>query len=114
MVETDELMEQIVNDETELKPPLNPRDALSGVRTNAIALYYKGVSDYVDFTSLYPYVQKYGIFLFGHPQVITENFENKDSYYGLIFCIVTPPRKLYHPVVPLQRKTLFSFMCNLC
>jgi hypothetical protein len=56
LVETDELMKQIVNDETELKPPLNPRDALSGGRTNAIALYYKGISDYVHFTSLYPYV----------------------------------------------------------
>ena len=55
-------MQQIVNYETELKPPLNPRDVLSGGRTNAIALYYKGVGDYVDFTSLYPYVQKYGIF----------------------------------------------------
>ncbi len=86
-----------MNNGIELKPPLNPRDALSGDRTNAIALYYKGQ---VDFTSLYPYVQKYGIFPIGHPQVITENFENIDSYlyFGLVFCRVIPPRKLYHPV----------------
>ena len=62
LIETDKLMQQIVNYETELKPPYNPRDVLSGGRTNAIALHYKGVGDYVDFTSLYPYVQKYGIF----------------------------------------------------
>jgi hypothetical protein len=108
-------MKQIVNDETELKPPLNPRDALSGGRTNAIALYYKGVSDYVDFTSLYPYVQKYGIFPIGHPQVITENFENIDSYFGLVFCRVIPPRKLYHPVLPFHTngKLLFP-LCATC
>ncbi len=94
---------------------MNPRDALSGGRTNAIALYYKMVSDYVDFTSLYPYVQKYGIFPIGHPKVITENFENIDSYFGLVFCRVFPPRKLYHPVLPFHTngKLLFP-LCATC
>jgi len=36
--------------------------------------------DNVDFTSLYPYIQKYGEFPIGHPIIITENFESIDSY----------------------------------
>lgn len=38
---------------------LDPREAFFGGRTNAITLYYEGTAKYVDFTSLYPWVNKY-------------------------------------------------------
>jgi hypothetical protein len=100
LTETNEVLKQLIAEECDLKKPLNPRDALAGGRTSAIILYYEGAADYVDFTSLYPYVQKYGQFPIGHPQIITENFRNVDNYFGLIYCRILPPRKLYHPVLP--------------
>ncbi|CAL1282301.1 unnamed protein product, partial [Larinioides sclopetarius] len=38
---------------------LNPRDAFYGGRTNATKLFYEGEARYIDFTSLYPFVNKY-------------------------------------------------------
>ena len=116
LIETDGLMKQICANETDLKPPLKPRDALAGGRTNAIVLHYEGVADYVDFTSLYPYIQKYGIFPIGHPTIITENFDACiENYFGLVFCRILPPRNLYHPVLPYHAngKLLFP-LCALC
>ena len=77
-----------------LKKPLEPRDALAGGRTNAFILYHVGKMGYVDFTSLYPYIQKYGRFPLGHPEIIMENFGSIENYFGLIFCKVLPPSNL--------------------
>lgn len=38
---------------------LSPRDAFFGGRTNAVQLFYEGQAKYIDFTSLYPWVNKY-------------------------------------------------------
>lgn len=46
-----------------LKERLNPRNAFFGGRTNAVKLYHEGDAKYVDFTSLYPWVISYFIFL---------------------------------------------------
>lgn len=46
-------------DNHETPDRLNPRDAFFGGRTNAIKLYQEGVMKYVDFTSLYPWTNKY-------------------------------------------------------
>ena len=74
--------------------PINPRDALFGGRTNALKLYHKCEPDeqikYYDFTSLYPYVQKYCRYPVGHPILITENFGNVLDYFGLIKCKILP------------------------
>lgn len=43
----------------EVMDRLNPRDAFFGGRTNAVQLYYEGKAKYIDFTSLYPWVNKY-------------------------------------------------------
>jgi hypothetical protein len=51
-----------IKEEKHVRPPLEPRNALSGGRTNAIILHHVGSMGYVDFTSLYPYIQKYGEF----------------------------------------------------
>lgn len=43
----------------ELVDRLDPRDGFFGGRTNAIKLYHEGPAKYVDFTSLYPWTNKY-------------------------------------------------------
>ncbi len=74
-------------------------------------LYYEGAADYIYFTSLYPYIQKYGKFPIGHPERITENFEQVENYFGLVYCRIIPPRKLYHPVLPYHAKGKLFFHC---
>jgi len=73
--------------ENEILDPINLRHALSGGRTNAIKLYYNCKSEemimYFDYTSLYPFFQKYGEFPDGHPRVITENFD--ENYQRVTF-----------------------------
>ena len=101
--------------------PLNPRDCLFGGRTNAFVLYYRvKVGEkikYYDFCSLYPYVQKYGIFPIGHPTLITENFNNRPfkEYFGVIKCKILPPKQLYTPLLPahINNKLVFS-LCSEC
>lgn len=58
---------------------------------------------------------KYGMFPIGHPSYITENFGPIESYYGLVKCVVLPPRKLYVPVLPanFNGKLVFS-LCRTC
>ena len=81
--------EEIIN-------PINPRDALFGGRTNALKLYYKCKPNekifYYDFTSLYPWAQKYCEYPVGHPEILTENIDQNKKYFGLIKCKILPPK----------------------
>ena len=101
------------------KKILNPRVALYGGRTNALVLNYLcrpwEKIHYFDFCSLYPAVQKYGIFPKGHAKIITENFDYNFKYFGLIKCKVIPPRGLHIPVLPVKinGKLLFP-LCKMC
>jgi hypothetical protein len=103
----------------DIKSRLNPRDSLFGGRTNALKLHHKCKSNekikYVDFTSLYPYVQKYCKYPIGHPKIITENFKNINEYFGIIKCKIIPPKSLYIPVLParINGKLIFT-LCNKC
>ncbi len=100
-------------------PPLEPRDAFYGGRTEAYTMYKEATAveeiDYYDVTSLYPWVNKTGKIPVGHPEIITENFSRLDTYEGLIKCKVIPPRNLFHPVLPckVNGKLLFH-LCNIC
>ncbi|KAJ8032374.1 putative DNA polymerase [Holothuria leucospilota] len=101
------------------RDPLNPRHAFFGGRTNAICLKYQTKPGekikYIDVCSLYPWVNKYGVYPIGHPVIVTENFEPWDRYNGLMYCKVLPPKGLYHPVLPYRNgdKMLFS-LCAAC
>ncbi|GBL98846.1 hypothetical protein AVEN_57575-1 [Araneus ventricosus] len=87
----------------------------SGGRTNAVKLYYEGEAKYVDFTSLYPWVNKYCKYPVGHPEIITDDFGSIDEYFGLAMCKVLPPRGLYLPVLPIRCKGKLMFpLCNTC
>jgi hypothetical protein len=48
----------------------------------------------------------------GLPRIITENFDDISTYFGLIKCTVLPPRGLFHPVLPYR--TQGKLMCPLC
>lgn len=102
--------------------PLNPRDAMFGGRTNAIRLHCRANEgekiNYVDFTSLYPYVQKYCKFPVGHPKIYTQEskfFQKPSKYFGIIKCKILPPRGLYIPVLPAKiRNKLVFALCRTC
>lgn len=94
---------------------MNPRDAMFGGRTNAIKLEYRAKEDeridYVDFTSLYPWVNFYCQYIIGHPEILTQRGLDKrptiaallrEEYFGLVKCRVVAPRGLYFPVLPAK------------
>ena len=107
-------------DSFDIRERLRIRDAFFGGRTNAIKLYHKVAEDekifYVDYTSLYPYVCKYGKFPTDHPVIITKNFDwSLKSYFGVVLCSVLPPRNLYHPVLPCRTGGKLVFpLCAFC
>ena len=103
----------------DIEERLNPRDAFFGGRTNAVKLYRKTEESekikYVDFTSLYPTVNKYDKYPVGHPSIITSNFLSMDNYFGLAKLKILPPEQLYHPVLPYRchGKLIFP-LCKRC
>ena len=99
---------------------MNPRDAFFGGRTNASYLYYKvRVGEeirYVDYTFLYPWVNKNGIYPIGHPEFIYEpgTIDLSESF-GLALCIIVPPKNLFHPVLPYRCVGKLTFpLCRTC
>ena len=98
--------------------PLKPRDSFFGGRTNAVVLHKKaGPGEsirYVDFCSLYPYVNKYARYPVGHPKVYSGE-DIPAVVEGLIKCSVLPPRDLYHPVLPYRTRGKLTFpLCRTC
>lgn len=74
---------------------------------------------YVDVCSLYPYVNKYGLYPIGHPTIITENFteitKGNKPYEGLVKCCILPPKRLLHPVLPFRSEGKLLFpLCKTC
>ena len=107
----------------EVITPLNPRDAFFGGRTNATKLRITARKNnkirYIDVCSLYPTVQFYDEYPVGHPVKFFNTSYYDRTWYGLIKCKVLPPRKLYHPVLPVKinmgksEKLLFP-LCYTC
>ena len=104
-----------------LQAPLEPRDAFYGGRTNAIRLYAHVEEDgeeirYDDYTSLYPWVNKYGTYPIGHPIFLYEpDTTDLSPYFGLAKCTVLPPSRLYHPVLPYRSHDILTFpLCRTC
>ena len=100
--------------------PMNPRDAFFGGRTNASYLYYNvRVGEeirYVDYTSLYPWVNKNGMYPIDHPEFIYEpGTIDLSEYFGLALCTIIPPKHLFHPVLPYRCGGKLSFpLCRTC
>ena len=85
----------------EVVPPLNPRDAFFGGRTEATTLHAKADPDeeikYQDFTSLYPWVNKYCEYPVRFPQVyLNPADQDINHYFGVAVVDVLPPERLFH------------------
>ena len=113
-----ELQEQINN--MSWVTPLDPREAFFGGRTGMAKCHYQAEENeevlYEDFTSLYPTINKYGVYPVGHPQIIVNPLDqNIDSYFGIAKVSVLAPKKLLHPVLPVKynEKLLFP-LCLKC
>ena len=111
---------EFINNGPESSKSLDPREAFFGGRTNASCLNYTCAEneqiDYFDFTSLYPYVNKYGVYPIDHPLIIRDISDtNIDMYKGLIKCSIIPPTDLFHPVLPITShgKLIFG-LCGKC
>ena len=104
----------------QLSTPLEPRDAFSGGRTNAVGLYHKVHADekihYMDITSLYAYVNQNAKYPMGHPEFIDQpNTTDTSRYFDLIKCKILPPYELYHPVLSHRYNNKLSFpLCRTC
>lgn len=99
---------------------LEPRDALFGGRTGATTLYAKAQLGeeihYQDFTSLYPWVNKYCEYPVGFPEVYL-NPTNQDiqSYFGIAKVDILAPELLFHPVLPVRQGGNLTFpLCAKC
>jgi G:T-mismatch repair DNA endonuclease (very short patch repair protein) len=114
-------------DQKKIIGALNPRKAFYGGRTDTIKLFHKCSENekirYIDVVSLYPYINKYGHYPVGHPYIIREpKVEDTDeddtdisNYQGVIYCDILPPRKLYHPLLPLKINNKLNFvLCHTC
>lgn len=104
----------------ELLPPLEPRDAFFGGRTGATTLYAKAgegeETSYVDFTSLYPSINKYGIYPVGFPEC---HFNPEDqsifNYFGIAQVDILPLERLFHPVLTVREGGKLTFpLCRAC
>ena len=81
-------------DNFQVVEPLEPRDAFYGGRTNATKLFHECQGEertfYYDFTSLYPFCNKTTPAVVGHPKIITENFQDLSTCFGLVKCTELP------------------------
>ncbi|XP_052696112.1 uncharacterized protein LOC128174652 [Crassostrea angulata] len=103
----------------DLTDRLDPRDSLMGGRTNGCVLYKRASQGtqikYVDFTSLYPFVNKTARYPTGHPEIITREFDDISNYFGLAKVKVLPPRGLFHPVLGYRSQGKLTFpLCRSC
>ncbi|XP_055336572.1 uncharacterized protein LOC129587021 [Paramacrobiotus metropolitanus] len=98
---------------------LDPRDAFYGGRTNAVKLFHQVAADeqicYFDVNSEYPFVNKNRRYPVGHPTIITKNFQDIRSYFGVVSCEVLPPGDLQYPVLPYRSCGKLTFpLCRTC
>ena len=102
--------------------PLNVREAFFGIRINASRLYCKlddcEKVEYVNFTSLYPYVNARAIFPLGHPETIVCPSLSKlhqGEFFRVAKCTLLLPRALFHPILPskINDKLMFP-LCRTC
>lgn len=99
---------------------MNPRDGFFGGRTETFRLHAKGKIRYVDFTSLYPWVNKYCVYPIGHPQKLSGCKKLKQrvlnrEIFGMVYALVLPPRQLWLPVLPFKAAGRLVFgLCYAC
>lgn len=104
----------------EIVPPLNPREAFFGGRTGATTLYAKADPEkeikYQDYTSLYPWVNKYSEYPVRFPEFyLNPSDQEIDHYFGVALVDVFSPERLFHPVLPIRGGGKLTFpLCGQC
>jgi len=105
--------------------PFSPFEAFFGGRVETFKTCIddegKTKLNYVDFTSLYPFINAMKKYPKGHPEIISNDFGSYhdlcNRYFGLIKCQILPPQDLYLPVLPgkygSDKKLIFT-LCNKC
>lgn len=107
---------------------IEPRNAIYGGRTEVFKIYHKCKENekirYLDFCSLYPYVNLYGKYFADHPYNIIYGIDTCNAYlkqhnihnlYGLIQCKILPPKNLLIPVLPARFNSRLMFvLCRTC
>jgi len=107
-------------DKSKIVGKLMPRKAFFGGRTEGHRLYHKCKQNekilYLDYTSLYPTINKYGWYPIGHPKLHKDiTPEDAITKKGLIYCDILPPRGLYYPVLPAKVNGKLNFiLCITC
>ncbi|MES9881304.1 MAG: DNA polymerase, partial [Sedimenticola sp.] len=117
-IEKDDNLKMFVKN-LDVQSRLDPRDSFFGGRTNATKLRCEVTGEdkmkYVDFCSLYPYVNAYSRYPVGHPEIFTSEFRPLTDYFGIAKVTVLPPRGLYHPVLPYRSGGKLKFpLCATC
>ena len=103
-----------------LVTPLEPRDAFFGGRTEAITLYATAAPSesitYIDVTSLYPTINKYGIYPTGYPVILfNPEDQNIHHYFGIAKVSILAPEGLFLPVLPVRQHGKLTFpLCSAC
>lgn len=60
-------------------------------------------------------MNKYERYPVGHPVIITSDFKDISTYFGLAKVLVEPPKQLFHPVLPLISNGKLKFpLCKKC
>ncbi len=126
-------------DEIQLEEPLNLRDCYYGGRTNALVLDKTANAKLLDFCSLYPAQMKHQKYPCGHPKRLVHDIPAPQTvpchvqhlcpmlgrrcpgqhiilpYFGVMKAKVLPPRRLYHPVLPIRCNGKLMFpLCQKC
>lgn len=96
-------------------PLLNPRDSFFGGRTGATTQYAKADPNeirYQDYTSLYPWVNKYceypGPFSWGYLNPADQDI---DHYFGVAVVDVLPPRSSFIRCFPSMKEENWLSLC---
>ena len=118
LVKKDEAVKQFLAS-LQLVPPLEPREAFFGGRTEGVTLHaVAGEGEeirYVDITSLYPYINKTSTYPVGHPEIITQPVDQIDSYFGIACVDILAPMDLFFPVLPVRAGGKLTFpLCRTC
>ena len=85
-----------------------------------LKLYHRVTHDqkihYIDYTSVYPWVNKTCVYPKGHPVFISQPCHTDIlRYFGIVQCQVLAPYELYHPVLPHRHGGKFTFpLCAAC
>ncbi|KAF4521060.1 hypothetical protein B566_EDAN008132 [Ephemera danica] len=100
--------------------PLVPRDALYGGRTEGMQKYYKCTENekihFADIISLYPKILRDFKVPVGVPKLhLGPEFPSLLETEGLVKCLILPPRRLFHPVLPIKMHSKLMFvLCRKC